>query len=211
MAVALSLTKEKDASLPKIRLQSLIYPGLQFFDFYLPAYVKHGNGPGLLRKRNAINFLLSYAFGNDSLYNAFASNSHISDELRNSKYATYVNVDILPKDIQGNIEDRVPDFTGNKTLSDAIEHIMLDPRFAPLMSSDEELALLPPTYILTAEFDVLRDDSFLAAGRLKNVGVPVEHIYLPGEEHGFLNLITVDNNVKEEIKRFAVFFKKTVS
>ena len=211
MAVALALTKEKDLSLPKLRLQSLVYPALQAFDFYLPAYVKHADGPGLLRKRNMIGWWLSYAFGNFSLYNEFASNCHVSDDLRRSKYATYVNVDVLPKDIQGNLNGRQTYIKGNKTLSDIIEHIILDPRFAPLMSSDDDLALLPPTYILITEFDVLRDDGFLAASRLQNAGVPVTQVYLPGEDHGFLNHLAIDNNAKEEIKRFALFFNKTVT
>ena len=211
MAVALALAKEKDSSRPNIKLQSLIYPALQAFDFYLPAYVKHADGPGFLRKQGMIRYWLYYAFGNDSLQDAFASNTHVSDSLRQSKYATYVNADILPKEIRESVDGQRTYSKGNKILSDEIENIILDPRYAPLMSSDEDLALLPSTYILNPEFDVLRDDGFLAAARLRKVGVPVEHIYLPGEEHGLINMLPMDNNAKEEIKRFATFFNKAVS
>ena len=55
--LAMALTKEKDAqSLPKIKLQALNYPALQAFDLNLPAYIRHGDGPGFLRKRNMIEF-----------------------------------------------------------------------------------------------------------------------------------------------------------
>ena len=80
MAVSLALAKERDPALPKIRLQSLIYPALQAFDFYLPAYITHADGPGVLRKHDMVNYWLYYAFGNISFHNAFATNNHISDE-----------------------------------------------------------------------------------------------------------------------------------
>ena len=79
------------------------------------------------------------------------------------------------------------------------------------MASDEDLAKLPPTYIVTPEFDVLRDDGFLAAARLRNAGVPVEHTYLPGEEHGLLHSAAIVRNAKEEFIRIGKFFNKTIS
>ena len=211
MAVSLALAKERDPALPKIRLQSLIYPDLQAFDFYLPAYITHADGPGVLRKHDMVNYWLYYAFGNISFHNEFATNNHILDELIHSKYASYVDINMLPKGIKESVNGRQTHAKGNKSLSDAIQNVILDSRYAPLMASDEELALLPTTYLLIMEFDVLRDDGFLAVERLQKVGVPVEHIYLTGEEHGLLLLIAADDNAKAEIKRFATFFNKTMS
>ena len=212
MAVALALAKETDASvLPKIKQQTLIYPALQAFDFNLPAYIKHENGPGILKKQNMIEYWLLYAFGNISLYNDFASNTHVSDELRRSKYASYVNIELLPQAMRHSINGKRTFSKGNKDLSEKIEHIILDPRFAPLMATDEDLTKLPPTYIVIPEFDVLRDDGFLAVARLRQVGVTVEHSYLPGEEHGLISSVAIDNYAKEEAIRIAKFFNKTVS
>ena len=211
MAVALALSKETDDSLPRIKLQMLIYPALQAFDLDLPAYIKHRDGPGFLRKRNMIEFWLSYAFGNYSFYNEFAANTHVSDELRRSKYASYVSSELLPPEILQSVSGKKTFANGNKTLSDKIEGIILDPRFAPLMASDEDLAKLPPTYIVTPEFDVLRDEGFLTAARLRKVGVPVEHTYLHGEAHGLLNSVAIDSNAKDEFIRIGKFFNKTIS
>ena len=211
MAVTLALAKERDSTLPRIKLQSLIYPALQAFDFNLPSYITHAGGPGIIRKSSMITYWLLYAFGNSSFYNAFTTNCHISDELRQSKYESYVDIDMLPKEIKDSMRGKQTYTKGNTSLSDAIQNIVLDSRYAPLMAADEDLALLPPTYILIAEFDVLRDDGFLAVERLRKVGVPVERNYLPGEEHGLLNLIGVDENSKTEIVKFAVFFNKTIS
>ena len=211
MAVALALAKETGSSLPKIKLQTLIYPALQVFDLNLPAYIKHGDGPGIIQKRNMIEFWLLYAFGNYSLYNEFATNTHVSDELRRSTYASYVSGDLLPQEVQQSVGGKSTFVKGSKELSHKVEHIILDPRFAPLMATDEDLARLPPTYIVNPEFDVLRDDGFLAAARLRKVGVTVEHTYLPGEEHGLISNVAIDSNAKEEVIRIAKFFNKTVS
>ena len=50
MAVTLALAKERDSTLPRIKLQSLIYPALQAFDFNLPSYITHADGPALYVK-----------------------------------------------------------------------------------------------------------------------------------------------------------------
>ena len=50
---------------------------------------------------------------------------------------------------------------------------MLDPYFAPLMA--EDLSNLPQPLVYTVEQDVLRDEGFLYAYRIKEAGNKVEH------------------------------------
>ncbi|MFL5913045.1 MAG: alpha/beta hydrolase [Gaiellaceae bacterium] len=52
----------------------------------------------------------------------------------------------------------------------------------------EDLSGLPPTFVLTAEFDPIRDEGIAYVKRLADAGVPVEHMHASDQMHGFLLL-----------------------
>ena len=65
----------------------------------------------------------------------------------------------------------------------------LHPDAAPLRNAD--LLRLPPTVILTAEHDVLRDEGELYATRLLKAGVHVRHQRFAGQMHGFFTMVDI--------------------
>lgn len=76
-------------------------------------------------------------------------------------------------------------------------HWRLSPLFAHAFDG------LPPTVVLYAGFDPLRDEAAAYAGRLREARVPVESLYFPDMIHGFLTMGGVIPAAAAGIKRIA--------
>lgn len=72
-----------------------------------------------------------------------------------------------------------------------------DPHFA---LSHADLAGLPPTTIVTAEVDPLRDDGKLLADRLRAAGVDVDHRHFEGVTHEFFGTGAAVDAAKEAVE-----------
>lgn len=82
-----------------------------------------------------------------------------------------------------------------------VGHDLRDPYLFPLAATD--LSGVPPTLIMTAEFDPLRDEGIAFAQRLAAAGVDVEHIHVEDQMHGFLLLDRAVPKVGALIDRLA--------
>ncbi|MFZ2469339.1 MAG: alpha/beta hydrolase [Parvibaculum sedimenti] len=80
-----------------------------------------------------------------------------------------------------------------------------DPRVAPLKAASHQG--LPPAYVVTGGYDVLRDEGRAYAETLKKAGVPVEHVNYEGMIHGFFNLQGVLDTGREAVKAAAQALK----
>lgn len=65
----------------------------------------------------------------------------------------------FPRNIDKNI------YVLNQFLGDLTLHIHLDSRLSPLAVNDSQLQNLPLTYILTCQYDILRDDGLMTASK----------------------------------------------
>ena len=62
-----------------------------------------------------------------------------------------------------------------------------DPLVSPLLASDEVLVKMPPTLVITAEYDPLCDEGEQYAKKLTALGVPTTLIRYFGQIHAFFN------------------------
>ncbi|XP_046565354.1 carboxylesterase NlhH-like [Haliotis rubra] len=184
-AVSLKLSELKDV--PKLRFQWLIYPALQAFTFKTPSYLsKEDASPYFNDGATMAHYWCNYmGINTPRMKEAFRTNHHTSRKLKQSIYASYVDSKLLPKEFRGDRPGETRLDYGDDEISNEVEKIILNPYFAPLMAPD--LSGVAPAFVVTAEFDVLRDDGLMYAQRMKDAGVDVVVYNSPGSIHGFLS------------------------
>jgi len=79
--------------------------------------------------------------------------------------------------------------------------VRTDPLASPLLA--EDLRGIPPTYLVTAGFDPLRDEGVGYAERLREAGVPVAYHCHTDLIHGFVNFIGIGRRFREAMAEAA--------
>lgn len=80
-----------------------------------------------------------------------------------------------------------------------------DPLVCPLRA---DLRGLPPTFVLGAALDCLRDDSRALAERLADARVPSEYLEVPGVPHGFMKMQSRVRAAAAALQRAADFARR---
>lgn len=80
-----------------------------------------------------------------------------------------------------------------------------DPFASPLLARD--LSGLPPALVVTAEYDLLRDEAARYADRLRASGVPTKTIHYDGMIHGFLRYVGILDQSQRGIDAVADWLK----
>jgi acetyl esterase len=81
---------------------------------------------------------------------------------------------------------------------DADPDLLVDPRLSPIHG---DLAGLAPNVVVTAEFDVLRDEGDAYAKALADAGVEVVHVPCDGMVHGFFDMFTFSPGAHDAVDR----------
>ncbi|XP_074704297.1 arylacetamide deacetylase-like 4 [Strix aluco] len=185
LAAAVSQTLAGGSDLPKLRAQILIYPGLQAVDFNLPSYQQNQGVPLLIRKHAAF-FALQYLNGDALHMQEVLEGSHIPPDMR-LKYRKWVSPDNIPEKfkVRGYKPHKPREFK-----AEVFEKVkrLCEPNLCPLLVEDAVVQQLPESFILTCEYDVLRDDGLLYKKRLEDNGVRVTWYHLEDGFHGIIGL-----------------------
>jgi len=83
-----------------------------------------------------------------------------------------------------------------------------DPRLSPLR---QDVAGAAPAYVVTAGFDLLRDEGQAYAETLRAAGVPVEYVCEDGLIHSFANMVGVGTSAPRAMRRAASALQRGLS
>ncbi|XP_048836345.1 arylacetamide deacetylase [Brienomyrus brachyistius] len=181
LAAAITQQLQQDAEQPvQLKAQALLYPVLQVLDLNTPSYQQNEHMP-ILPKKLMVRFWSEYFTSDRTLLQAMLANSHNS--LQSGRVLKYVNWTVLlPEGFHRpysysapSLVNRGPSYMGTA---------LTDPWASPLLVPDAALRPLPKAYVLTSEYDVLRDDGVMYVTRLRQAGVDVTHQHYASGFHG---------------------------
>ncbi|XP_042335546.1 arylacetamide deacetylase-like 4 [Sceloporus undulatus] len=170
--------------LPRPRAQILLYPYCQMLDFNLPSYQQNQSVPLLFKKRS-VKLGVRYLTGTKGNVEGVMRNAHVPEELR-VKYQKWVCADHIPDEFKARGYVPVEPAPFSKELYGLMEE-GLKPESSPLLAEDEVIRQLPETFLLTCEYDVLRDDGLLYKKRLQDNHVAVTWHHLKDGFHGIMS------------------------
>ncbi|NXL89111.1 ADCL4 protein, partial [Alectura lathami] len=169
--------------IPKVRAQLLFYPGLQGLDLNLPSYQQNASVPILYRKL-VLYFCFRYLNKKPSFLEEIIQNCHVPESMK-WKYKKWIGADNIPDEfkVRGYVPQKSTSY--KPEVHEAIKEV-LAMTFSPLLAEDSIISQLPESYIVTCEFDVLRDDGLLYKKRLEDNGIKVTWYHSERGFHGIL-------------------------
>uniref|UniRef100_A0A3B3Z8Z2 Alpha/beta hydrolase fold-3 domain-containing protein n=1 Tax=Periophthalmus magnuspinnatus TaxID=409849 RepID=A0A3B3Z8Z2_9GOBI len=171
------------------RAQALVYPALQALDFHTPSCIQNQNIP-VLSRSSLVQFWIQYLGVDLSLKEPFLSNQHsgLQQPLLTPELRARFNWTLL---LSAEHQKNQSPVVAGQGLEGILEKApgLLDIRASPLLANPEVLSKCPKAYILTCEFDVLRDDGLMYTQRLQNVGVQVTNAHYKDGFHGCFSML----------------------
>ncbi|XP_010888412.2 neutral cholesterol ester hydrolase 1 isoform X2 [Esox lucius] len=181
-AVAQQISADDSMSV-KFRVQALIYPVLQALDFNTPSYQQNHNVP-ILHRHLMARFWLLYLGADPSLLpHILSSPSSLLHPSILPAIRSHLNwTALIPTKHQKHYRPIATE-TGSREVTQEVPGLV-DVRAAPLLAEQGVLGRTPQAYVMTCEFDVLRDDGLMYARRLQDAGVRVTSDHYDDGFHG---------------------------
>lgn len=199
LVAAITQRRRDSHKKPDILGQVLMYPLLQLADLQSVSYRYFHtklHGTSLVDPESVAYYYMFYAGINMDRYAHLVKyvlvNGHVADHLREKveKILDYSPVSNLNYKNETLVErkEKVYSVEAQQLLAP----FLTNPSFSPLMQ--EDLSNLPPAFVMTCEYDVLRDEGIVYANRLKTAGVNTE---ARNYENGFHAMLNFHNEIEE--------------
>ncbi|XP_070564096.1 arylacetamide deacetylase-like [Ptychodera flava] len=205
--------KEK---LPGLKFQGLIYPALQALNFNLPSHLQNARVlSGVLDREQSLSGRLQYAFGgfeaDPELVELILGGELLRKVAESDKahLASYVDAANVPAKFKQRENAKNASYSEGHPVPQKLVKTFTNPSFMPLMKKD--LRGLADTYILTVEFDILRDEGILYADRLQQSGVEVTWDHIESGFHGIFSLGESYEAGKEAREKFVDYARSKFS
>jgi acetyl esterase/lipase len=174
-------------ALPKLKGQVLLYPLVQYIDLQLPSYDSFAEyaDTSFADPSSIARTLLFYAgvHADDKKVQGLLGNAHSTSHMLRA-----IEQHRLPLEFNATVPLHVTkmDHHVNHDLHAEVGMFVGNPDVSPLVSDD--LHDLPRTLLATTDYDILRDEGYLYAQRLRDSGVPVDYVHYEGGFHAMINL-----------------------
>uniref|UniRef100_A0A0B6ZXF3 Alpha/beta hydrolase fold-3 domain-containing protein n=1 Tax=Arion vulgaris TaxID=1028688 RepID=A0A0B6ZXF3_9EUPU len=169
-----------------IKLQILINPALQMVNFATPSYQECSDEfllPGITSPDKEISNWMRYGDINSDLKQVMENNLHISLESYDI-FSGYVDSkNRLPVHLNITQKQTIHNLGHNDSVTSQFDRLVLDSRFNPMFTTD--LQNVSEVYIITSQYDVLRDEAIMYGQRLQENGVKVTLQHYWHAFHGF--------------------------
>ncbi|XP_071839350.1 arylacetamide deacetylase-like isoform X2 [Apostichopus japonicus] len=185
-----------DATTFDLKLQVLLYPWLQILDLKTPSYQKYRyeiGSEGIIPLEIVALFAAMHVYGlqtNETILEAFMTNNHISEEFKQGTlYKEKLSHSLLPSKHRDYPyyqppTKSFPQSDDGRRIWEESSKVFLDPKLSPLLM--EDLTGMPVTYIVTVEYDSIRDDGIIYGKLLEQAGVDVTWRHYDNAFHGII-------------------------
>ncbi|ERE83535.1 arylacetamide deacetylase-like 4-like protein [Cricetulus griseus] len=173
------------ADLPKIRAQVLLYPVLQALYFQFPSNLQNANVP-FLTKDFMMTCVCKYMSIDPSWKDAMLTGACMPPSTW-KKYEKWLSPDNIPKMFRSEYQQPQSPAPFNEAAYLETKHTM-SVDASPLLAEDKVIAQVPEAFLVTLQWDILRDDALLYKKRLEDQGVPVTWYHVADGFHGCIIL-----------------------
>ena len=194
----------------KPKLQALVYPPTQYFNFLTPSSIQYSNLEITSRAKLAL-IHMGLKRVNKYQEDFLIKNFHtliLNDEDLKSRYEQYLNTDLIPEEYKKNrlyynnyadLNELV--YPHQKSNEISIEK--MDPKFiemvknlfkrniSPGLSPDEDFINQPTSLVMVCEHDTRKDEALIYAERLRLAG---NDVHVQFYENGFHGVFMYENS-----------------